>query len=133
MALKLTLKADERVIAGGAVLKNTSGKTMEISIENEAPVLREKDILSEPHADTPCKRVYLAVQLMYIDEMNLPRYQKLYWELAREIMAAAPSTATFFERISEMVYGRKYYQALKEVRKLIQYEEKVTGHARTTR
>jgi len=93
MALKLSLKADERIIAGGAVLRNTTGKSIQVSVENEVPVLREKDILSEAKADTPCKRVYLTVQLMYIDEQNLPRYQKIYWELAREIIEAAPSTA----------------------------------------
>jgi flagellar protein FlbT len=132
MALKLTLKADERIIAGGAVLRNTTGKSIQVSVENEVPVLREKEILSEAKAVTPCKRVYLTVQLMYIDEQNLPRYQKIYWELAREIIEAAPSTAAAFERISAAMYARKYYQALKEARRLVSYEEKVTLHARSS-
>jgi flagellar biosynthesis repressor protein FlbT len=132
MALKLTLKADERIIAGGAVLRNNTGKSIQVSVENEVPVLREKEILSEAKAVTPCKRVYLTVQLMYIDEQNLPRYQKIYWELAREIIVAAPSTTAAFERISAAIYARKYYQALKEARRLVSYEEKVTLHARST-
>jgi flagellar protein FlbT len=132
MALKLTLKADERIIAGGAVLRNTTGRSIQVSVENEVPVLREKEILSEAKAVTPCKRVYLTVQLMYIDEQNLPRYQKIYWELAREIIVAAPSTAAAFERISSAMYARKYYQALKEARRLVSYEEKVTLHARSS-
>ena len=132
MALKLTLKADERIIAGGAVLRNTTGRSIHVSVENEVPVLREKEILSEAKAVTPCKRVYLTVQLMDIDEQNLPRYQKIYWELAREIIVAAPSTAAAFERISAAIYTRKYYQALKEARRLVSYEEKVTLHARSS-
>ncbi|MCC6398283.1 MAG: flagellar biosynthesis repressor FlbT [Bacteroidetes bacterium] len=129
MALKLSMKANERVIAGGAVIRNATGKTIEIMVENEVPLLREKEILSEAKADTPCKRVYFVIQLMYIDGENLGKYQKLYWELAQDIIHAAPSTTERFKTISEAIYNGKYYQALKETRKLMQYEEKVMGLA----
>jgi flagellar biosynthesis repressor protein FlbT len=131
MALKLSLKANERIIAGGAVLRNATGKTVEIIVENEVPLLREKEILSEANADTPCKRVYFVVQLMYVDGKNLAKYQELYWDLARDILKAAPSTTAAFQQISEAIYSGKYYQALKETRKLIQYEAKAIEHART--
>lgn len=131
MALKLSLKANERIIAGGAVLKNATGKTVEIIVENEVPLLREKEILSEAKADTPCKRLYFVIQLMYVDGQNLAKYQELYWDLARDILKAAPSTTGVFQQISEAIYSGKYYQALKETRKLIQYEAKAIDHART--
>ena len=131
MALKLSLKANERIIAGGAVLRNATGKTVELVVENEVPLLREKEILSEANADTPCKRVYFVIQLMYIDKPNLPKYQKLYWDLARDVLNAAPSTTGMFKLISEAIYNGKYYQALKETRKLIQYETKAMDYART--
>jgi flagellar protein FlbT len=129
MALKLSLKANERVIAGGAILRNATGKTIELMVENKVPLLREKEILSEANADTPCKRVYFVIQLMYIDGENLPRYQELYWELARDVISAAPSTTGLFKTISEAIYNGKYYQALKETRKLMAYEEKAMTHA----
>lgn len=133
MALKLSLKADERVIAGGAVLRNATGKTIELMVENEVPLLREKEILSETKADTPCKRVYFVIQLMYIDGENLPKYQNLYWDLARDILHAAPSTTSLFKSISEAIYNGRFYQALKETRTLIQYEEKAMEQARGAR
>ena len=129
MALKLSLKANERIIAGGAVLRNATGKTVELVVENEIPLLREKEILSEAKADTPCKRVYFVIQLMYIDGQNLPKYQKLYWELARDVMNAAPSTTGLLKTISEAMYSGRYYQALKETRKLMQYEAKAMEQA----
>jgi flagellar protein FlbT len=131
MALKLSLKANERIIAGGAVLRNATGKTVQLVVENEVPLLREKEILSEAMADSPCKRVYFVIQLMYIDGQNLAKYQKLYWDLARDILNAAPSTTAMFKQISEAIYNGKYYQALKETRKLMQYEVKVMDYART--
>ena len=93
--------------------------------------LREKEILSEAMADSPCKRVYFVIQLMYIDGQNLAKYQKLYWDLAHDVMNAAPSTTVMFKQISEDIYSGKYYQALKETRKLIQYEVKAMDRART--
>ena len=129
MALKVSLKANERIIIGGASVKNASGKTATIVIENEVPLLREKEIMAEHTANTPCKRVYFLTQLMYIDGQNIAKYHKLYWKLAQEIIQAAPSTAGLFQLISENIYSGKYYQALKEIRALIQYEEKVTAHA----
>lgn len=131
MALKLSLKANERIIAGGAVLRNATGRTVELVVENEVPLLREKEILSEAMADSPCKRVYFVIQLMYIDGQNLAKYQKLYWDLAHDVMNAAPSTTVMFKQISEDIYSGKYYQALKETRKLIQYEMKAMDRART--
>jgi flagellar biosynthesis repressor protein FlbT len=129
MALKVTLKSNERIVIGGAAVKNVGGKTTTLLIENEVPLLREKEIMTENEADSPCKRIYFLTQLMYVDGPNLAKYHKLYWKLAREIIEAAPSTLGLFEVISEHVYNGKYYQALKEIRTLIQYEQKATTNA----
>ena len=130
MALKISLKSEERAIIGGAVVRNVSKKTMKLLIENEVPLLREKELLSEAKAVTPCKRIYFVIQLMYVDPQNVVQHQKLYWQITREIMEAAPSTAPFFSVISELIYQGKYYQALKEAKNLIEYEKEVMSHAR---
>ena len=128
MSLKITLKSNERLIVGGAVVKN-GGKGTVLYIENTIPILREKDILGEKDANTPCKRVYFTIQLMYIDEVNVPQYRSAYSELAGEILRAAPSTASFIEQISERVLAENYYQALKTARNLIDYEEELLKNA----
>lgn len=129
MALKVTLKSNERIVVGGASVKNIGGKVTTLLIENEVTLLREKEIMREAEADTPCKRVYFLTQLMYMDAPNLSKYHKLYWKLASDIIKAAPSTLSLFETISEHIYNGRYYQALKEIRKLIQYEQKATTNA----
>jgi flagellar protein FlbT len=65
MALKVELKPGERIIIGESVITNDNQRTR-LFIEGDAPILREKDILTPETADTPAKRVYLAVQLMYL-------------------------------------------------------------------
>ena len=129
MSLKIRLKANEKLIIGGAVVKN-GAKSAELYIENNVPILREKDILSEKEVDTPCRRIYLVIQLMYIDEKNLVDYHKRYWELVREVLAAAPSTKKFIEEISEQILCAHYYQALKTARKLLDYEKELLEHGR---
>ncbi|MBP1716420.1 MAG: flbT [Deltaproteobacteria bacterium] len=129
MALKITLKPGERIIIGGAVIKNGSSST-NLLVENPVPILRQRDILTREEADTPCKRIYLVVQLMYIDGTNLAAHHKIYWSLVKDLLKAAPSTLPFIDRISDLILGAKYYQALKMARKLIEYEEEVVRHAR---
>lgn len=128
MSLKITLKSNERLIVGGAVVRN-GGKGTVLFIENTIPILREKDIMGERDANTPCKRVYFSLQLMYIDEPNVPEYRKAYADLASEILKAAPSTATFIEQINERIDAGNYYQALKTARNLIDYEEELLKNA----
>ncbi|GFO53243.1 putative flagellum biosynthesis repressor protein FlbT 1 [Geomonas sp. Red276] len=128
MSLKITLKGNERLIVGGAVVRN-GGKGTVLFIENTVPILREKDILGEKDANTPCKRVYFTIQLMYIDEANVPQYRTAYLELARDILQAAPSTASHLEQISERIEAGNYYQALKAARNLIEYEEELLKNA----
>ena len=45
MPLKLTLKPNEKVLIGTAVISN-AGQKSEIVIQNTVPVLREKDIIT---------------------------------------------------------------------------------------
>jgi flagellar protein FlbT len=129
MALKITLKPNERMIIGSAVIKNGSKRT-DFWIENEVAILREKDILSEKEAQTsPCRRIYFVIQLMYINEENLAAHHALYWQLVQDVIGAAPSTAPLINRISKKIVNREYYQALKLAKNLIDYEQEIISRA----
>jgi flagellar protein FlbT len=128
MALKITLKPNERMIIGGAVVSNGKTKSNFV-VENKVPVLREKDIMSEKEADTPCRRIYFVIQLMYIDENNLTAHHNTYWKQVRDVLAAAPSTLKLIDRISEHILNARYYKALKLTRELIEYEKELLNHA----
>jgi len=65
MGLKVELKPGERIIIGESIVTNDDQRTR-LVIEGDAPILREKDIMTVEDANTPCKRVYLVVQLMYL-------------------------------------------------------------------
>lgn len=125
MALKITLKPDERMIIGGAVVTNGNGTGCDLLVDNKVPILRQKDILNEDQANSPCRKIYFIIQLMYIDEENLPAYNNTYWNLVRDVVQAAPSTTALIDVISEHILNKRYYQALKATKSLIDYEQEV--------
>jgi flagellar biosynthesis repressor protein FlbT len=129
MPLKISLKPHEKVFIGGAVVQNVEGY-VEFSILNDVPVLREKDVVTEAEVTSTCGRIYLCVQLMYMDPLNLVSYQNSYGELMVEVLHAAPSTRSMIAELNAELACGKYYQALKIARKLMQYEQELINHVR---
>ena len=85
--------------------------------------LRQKDIMSEIGANTPTRRLYFVIQLMYIDEQNLITHHNAYWKLIQDLIEVAPRVLGLIDQISEHIVSSRYYQALKLARQLIDYEE----------
>lgn len=129
MALKIILKPNERMIIGGAVITNSNNNSCTLNVENDVPVLRQKDIMTEKEADSPCSRLYFIIQLMYIDEANSSNYHTSYWKLVKELIDAVPKLTGFIDRVSENIISGKYYQALKLTAELMNYEQEVVRHA----
>lgn len=116
------------MIIGGAVITNGKNKA-NIIVENSVPILREKDIISVESANSPARRIYFAIQLMYIDEGNLMTHHKSYWKLVRDFLDAAPSAVRIVDQISQNILNSQYYVALKNCKKLITYEKKIIDRA----
>jgi flagellar biosynthesis repressor protein FlbT len=128
MALKVELKPGEKIILGDCVITNDDQRTR-LLIEGQVPVLREKDILTPQTADTPAKRIYLAIQLMYVSKEPLS-YHDFYFSLVRDITKAAPSVWPFIESINNHILTGELYKALKDAKKLIAYEEELLVDAK---
>jgi flagellar protein FlbT len=128
MSLKVELKAGERIIIGECVITNADQRTR-LVIDGQAPILREKDILTAKTADSPAKRIYLAVQLMYISRDPTAHHQ-IYFELVRNILRAAPSSWPLIEAINNHILTGELYKALKHAKKLIAYEMELIENAK---
>ena len=127
MALKVELKPGERILIGESVITNADQRS-HLLIEGSAPILREKDIMTGQMADTPAKRIYLAVQLMYTSSDPRP-HQDIYFALVKDILGAAPSTRSFTDNINNLILTGETYKALKQAKKLIAYEKELLDHA----
>lgn len=129
MALKIKLRPKESILVNGALIENGPTAT-ELTILNRVPLLREKEILREADAKSACERIYFLVQCLYFDTSNSEQHFRLFSKLAMEVIKAAPSTAPFLDRIHSLMRDSEYYNALKEVRKLIAYERELIAKAK---
>ncbi len=128
MALIIDLKPGEKILIGSAVITNDSQRTR-LHIAGDAAILREKDVMQEEEADTPCKKIYFLIQCMYLAR-NPREYYDKFFALVRDIQAAAPSTTFFFLKIGEKIIEGTYYKAMKEARELIDHERELLENAR---
>jgi flagellar protein FlbT len=127
MSLKVELKPHERLIVGNCVITNSDQRTR-LFIDGKAPVLREKDILSAATADSPAKRVYLAVQLMYLED-DIDKLRREYFALVTDLVRAAPSTIQIIDEINNEILTGQLYKALRAAKKLIQHEQDILANA----
>ncbi|MGE0564165.1 MAG: flagellar biosynthesis repressor FlbT [Pseudolabrys sp.] len=128
MALKVELKPGEKVVIGECVITNGDQRARFL-IEGNSPILREKDIMTASRADTPAKRIYLAVQYMYTSR-NPAAFHDDYFTLIRDMMQAAPSAWSLIENINNHILTGEMYKALKQAAKLMAYEKDLIDNAK---
>ena len=126
MGLRIELKPFERIVIGESLITNSETR-ISFLIEGKEPILREKDILMPEKANTPVSRIYVCVQMMYL-EKSRAKYQDLYFELIRDLLGAVPRFRKKIELISKLILEDSYYKALKELRKLRLQEEELLQH-----
>lgn len=130
MSLKVELKPGERIIIGDCVVTNSDQRTR-LFIDGRAPILREKDILTPETANSPTKRVYLAVQMMYLDG-DVEQMREQYFNLVNDIITAAPSMTPLVDEINNEILTGSLYKALRVAKKLITYEQELLANAQSS-
>ena len=121
MPLRVELKPFERIVIGETVIIN-SGTRTSFLIDGEAPILREKDTVTAETANTPVKRLYFCVQMMYLKN-DIPRYRAAYLGFAKDLRDAMPDSRDVIDAVNNHVSAGTLYKALKEIRKLMKREE----------
>ncbi len=126
--LLIKLAPGEKIVINGVAVENGGDHTT-LRILNQAHILRAKDILTFEEVDTPAKRIYYALQCLYLFSEN----QELHLEAARSFLddfaKAAPSSATLICEIIDHLQRNDSYQMLKVAKKLMEYERKILEHA----
>ena len=129
MPLKLTLKPDEKVLIGTAVITN-AGQKCEIIIQNTVPVVREKDIITAENADTIVKKIYHVILNMYVEPKNEPEYHEVYFKLVKELFNAWSDQVVLamIMEVSQKILEGNHYQALKKCKKLLNFEAELLAN-----
>jgi flagellar protein FlbT len=124
VALKLTLKPKERFVINGAVVVNGDRRSS-LLIQNNASILREKDVMQEREAGTPVRRIYFAIQMLYLDDANRSVYLKLFDRRLEELLGAIKDREARAQcaRVLSDVENGNYYRALSTCKKMLPLEE----------
>lgn len=132
MPLKLSLKPGEKFVLNGAVVQNGDRRSV-LVLQNKASVLREKDIMQPDDAQTPARRIYFPVMMMYLDEDNAEKFYDEFVRRLTEFMGVItnPSILADCVNISKHCMAREFYKALMGCRKLIEYEDERLGNVPT--
>jgi len=128
MPLKVELKPGERMLIGNCVITNSDNQRTKLLIDGKSPILREKDILTEKTANSPCKNIYYVIQLMYIED-DIARLREQYFSLTKDLLSAAPSTLVYIEQINNEILTGSLYKALRIAKTLIEYEKDLLNAA----
>ena len=129
MPLKLSLKPGERFVVNGAVLQNGDRRAV-LLLQNKASILREKDIIQPEDANTPARRIYFPMMMMYLDDGAANRYYDEFVQRLTEFMGVIRNPEVLAEcvAISKHAMAREYYKALMMCRKLIEYKDERLGN-----
>ena len=124
MPLKLTVGKGEKLIVNGAVIRN-DGEGTSLLFENQAHILRQKDILTQETANTPASRVYLALQCAYLFPENAKAHIEDFRQLLSEYLEAAPSANPIGQEVLGLVEAQQLYGGLKQCCRLLEHEAEV--------
>ena len=130
MPLMVRLGANEKMIINGAVVSVEGGRAAKIVVHNNACVLRGKDVLTADEIDTPVKRIYFAVQMLYIDADSKDHYFQEFTDRLNDVIGITGS-----EEIRQILYmiqayveGGAYYNALAALRRVLEYETRLLSY-----
>ncbi len=128
MGLKVELKPGERFILGECVVTNGDQRTR-LLIEGQAPILREKDIMTPEQADTP-GQTHLSLRPAHVHRARPePASHDVFRADARPGAGGSEFMAAY-ARHRQPRHSRPNDKALKSAKTLITYEKELLDNAK---
>lgn len=124
MPLVLKLAPHEKIIVNGVVIENGEDHA-KLVIHNRGTILRGKDAVLIEEADTPARRVFYALQCLYLFPEERAVYLPSAESFLADIAGAAPSLAPLVEEIGRNLGEQEVYRALKLAKRLIAREQEI--------
>lgn len=120
MGLRIELKPYERLIINGAAIRNGDRRS-DFLVENHCKFLRESEIIYEGEVDSPCKQLWLTLQVIHLSDES-QQTENLFFAQASELLGVMPSAAPYLAEIERALSEKQTYKAIKAIKKLIAHE-----------
>ncbi|PCH66412.1 MAG: flagellum biosynthesis protein FlbT [Rhodobacteraceae bacterium] len=122
MALRLTLKPNEKIVINGCVIRNAD-RRQTLTIENQADVVRGVDLLDETSAATPVKEVYFFIQSALLrPEIRDDVTPVIQEKLGQLVPVFHDEISGYLFEAANHVSAANYYKAMRALRHVIEYE-----------
>ncbi len=126
MPLKIRVKPEGKIFAGGAVLKNVGNRPADLLILSDSPVLREGYMMNvERRGESDASNVYFLLQVIYLFKGKGQPLDHLVIETIKNFSKLYPSFAADIDQIIAHLEAGEAFKALKVGHKLLAEQEKV--------
>lgn len=125
MAIRLSLRAGERIFVNGAVLR--AERKTSIEILNDATFLLEQHVLQPESATTPLRQLYYVAQTVLMDPTGAEECRTIFATNCRMLQQAFkhPEIVAGLEKVGRLMDGGRTLEAMKAIRAMLPTEEDI--------
>jgi flagellar biosynthesis regulator FlbT len=120
MPLKIRVKPEGKIFAGGAVLKNVGNRPAELLILSDSPVLRDDYLMNENRRDeSDASNVYFLLQVIYLFKGKGKPLDDLVVNTLRSFTKLYPQLSNDVDEIIALLESGESFRALRVAHKLL--------------
>ena len=120
MPLKIRIKPEGKIFAGGAVLKNVSSRAVDLLVLSDGPVLREDYMMNiERRDESDASNVYFLLQVVYLFKGKGQPLDDLVIKTLQSFSSLYPAFANDINEIVQHLEVGEAFKALRIAHKLL--------------
>jgi len=130
MPLKIRVKPEGKIFAGGAVLKNVGNRPADLLILSDSPVLREDYMMNiDRRSESDITNVYFLLQVIYLFKGKDKPMDSLVIDTVKSFGKLYPGYDSEIEQIIAHLEAKESFKALKVAHGMLEHYEKSTAAA----
>ncbi|MDD2324430.1 MAG: flagellar biosynthesis repressor FlbT [Alphaproteobacteria bacterium] len=127
MPLKIRVKPEGKIFAGGAVLKNVGSRPAELLILSDSPVLRDDYMMNiEKRGESDVSNVYFLLQVVYLFKGKGEPLDDLVVNTLKSFTKLYPALTSEVDAIVDHLSNGEAFKALKLAHKLLAAQQQVS-------
>ncbi|MGE0109418.1 MAG: flagellar biosynthesis repressor FlbT [Bdellovibrionales bacterium] len=125
MPLKIRVKPEGKIFAGGAVLKNAGKRPAELLVLSDSPVLRDDYMMNvDNRNDSDVSNIYFLLQVIYLFKGKNQPMDELVVTTLTNFAQLYPALSNNVDEIIALLRGGESFKALRLAHKLLEAEQK---------
>ena len=125
MPLKIRVKPEGKIFAGGAVLKNVGKRPVDLLVLSDSPVLREDYMMNiDRQGESDVTNIYFLLQVIYLFKGKDKPMDNLVIETVKSFARLYPGYESEVAQIISLLEAKETFKALKVAHNMLEQYEK---------